>query len=56
MSDRESTTVVVKHACIRCGAQRIESEMTRVGAGWACHVGSGTTCAMQLIYRGYGHE
>lgn len=56
MNDTMTAASAATHTCIRCGTRRSESEMIKVGSGWACHIGGGTTCAMQLIYRGYGHE
>lgn len=52
----ESTTETTTHHCLRCGTRRPEYAMKRVGSGWACDVGHGTTCAMQLAYRGYGAD
>ena len=48
----EATT----HACGRCGTRRPESAMVKVGKTWACDVGHGVTCAMQLAQRGYGDD
>lgn len=56
MNDTMTAASAATHTCVRCGTVRPENEMTKVGIGWACHVGSGTTCAMQLIYRGYDGE
>jgi hypothetical protein len=52
----DSQKIEVLHSCARCGTRRSEKQMTKVGAVWACNVGGGTSCAMQLIYRGYGNE
>jgi len=56
MSDTKMNAEEDPRACIRCGTSRPQVEMTKVGSGWACHVGGGTTCAMQMIFRGYGHD
>jgi hypothetical protein len=42
--------------CVRCATRRPRQEMDKLTIGWACNTHLGVTCAMQLIYRGYGSE
>ncbi len=53
MDETNPATNVAVRECIRCGMRRHEDAMLAVGSGWACNIGGGVTCAMQLIYRGY---